>query len=198
VVEDDYDHEFHFGSDPLLPMASVAPSRVIYVGSLSKLLLPTLRVGYVAAPPPFIEAVAHRVSITDGMGSVLTEEATAELIESGEVRRHARKAMQVYARRRLAFAETMARRLGGLAETRTPEGGLAFWLRFRDPAVLDRIEARVLGLGLSMANSYSFAACPQADRGLRIGFASLTEAEADRGLAVLASAALPAIVQAAE
>jgi GntR family transcriptional regulator/MocR family aminotransferase len=50
VIEDDYDHEFHFESQPLLPMASYAPGRVIYVGSLSKLLLPALRVGYIARP----------------------------------------------------------------------------------------------------------------------------------------------------
>src|SRR3954465_6048973 len=87
IIEDDYDHEFHFESQPLLPMASYAPSKVIYVGSLSKLLLPALRIGYVAAPERVIDALSHLISISDGMGNTLTEEAAAELIEIGELRR---------------------------------------------------------------------------------------------------------------
>src|SRR5258708_21086781 len=46
VIEDDYDHEFHFEHQPLLPMASYAPRRTVYIGSMSKLLLPGLRIGY--------------------------------------------------------------------------------------------------------------------------------------------------------
>lgn len=77
VIEDDYDHEFHFGAQPLLPMASYAPDHVIYVGSLSKLLIPTLRLGYVVAPTEVIDAIAYEVSLIDGMGNALTEEAAA-------------------------------------------------------------------------------------------------------------------------
>ena len=91
----------------LLPMASYAPGRVVYVGSLSKLLLPALRIGYVAAPRPVIDAIAHEVSLADGMGNTLTEDAAAHLIETGEVRRHARKATHIYAGRRDAFADIL-------------------------------------------------------------------------------------------
>ncbi len=73
VIEDDYDHEFHFESQPLLPMASYAPERVIYVGSLSKLLLPALRIGYIVAPPKVVNALAQQVMLLDSMGNTLTE-----------------------------------------------------------------------------------------------------------------------------
>lgn len=189
IIEDDYDHEFHFESQPLLPMASYAPARVIYIGSLSKLLLPALRIGYLVAPAPFIEAVAHGVALIDGMGNTLTEEAAAEIIDSGELRRHARKATQVYAARRLAFAAAVAGELGGIVDCHTPDGGLAFWLRFPRVADLDRIEAAAPGLGLSFATSRSFATCDDAERGLRIGFASLREDEARAALRLLARAA---------
>jgi GntR family transcriptional regulator/MocR family aminotransferase len=189
VVEDDYDHEFHFESQPLLPMASYAPSRVIYVGSLSKLLLPTLRIGYIAAPVAFIDAVAHGVSLTDGMGNTVTEDAVAELMSEGELRRHARKVTQVYATRRRAFATTLEETLGGLVDFRVPGGGLAFWLRFPELAVLDRIEANAPVAGLRFASSHSFMTTPDAPRGLRLGFASLTEAEARTALKGLARAA---------
>jgi GntR family transcriptional regulator/MocR family aminotransferase len=190
LIEDDYDHEFHFESQPLLPMASYAPARVIYVGSLSKLLLPALRIGYIAAPPPLIDAIAHQVSTIDGMGNSFTEDAVAELIESGELRRHARKASQIYAARRSAFAEALRDQLGDQADIRVPDGGLAFWLRFPDAALLDRIEQAAPALGLRFADSRSFATSLDAERGLRLGFASATEAEARAAIALLGQAAV--------
>jgi GntR family transcriptional regulator/MocR family aminotransferase len=189
IIEDDYDHEFHFESQPLLPIASYAPSYVIYAGSLSKLLLPALRIGYIAAPKAFIDAVAHTVSLTDGMGNALTEDAAAELIESGELRRHARKATQVYAARRLAFAEAASEAFGDRIRFKTPDGGLAFWLTFPDEGDLDRIEANAPDLGVRLASSRSFATREDAGRGLRIGFASLREDEARKALRTLAKAA---------
>ena len=189
IIEDDYDHEFHFESQPLLPMASYAPSRVIYVGSLSKLLLPALRIGYIAAPKPFIDAVAHTVSLVDAMGNTLTENAAADLIETGELRRHARKVFQVYAARRLAFGRSVTEVLGDLVNFRMPDGGLAFWLTFKRIADLDRLEARLPELGMRVANSRSFATSKSAPRGLRIGFASLREEEARVALNTLARAA---------
>jgi GntR family transcriptional regulator/MocR family aminotransferase len=180
IIEDDYDHEFHFESQPLLPMASYAPSRVIYAGSLSKLLLPALRIGYIAA---------HSISLIDTMGNTLTEDAAAELIESGELRRHARKVFQIYAARRIAFAQSLQAELGDMVKFRMPDGGLAFWLTFPQVADLDRLEARLPELGVSLASSRSFATTKSAPRGLRIGFASLNETEARAALKALAKAA---------
>lgn len=185
LIEDDYDHEFHFESQPLLPMAAYAPEHVIYIGSLSKLLLPALRIGYVVAPAPFLASIAHGISIIDGMGNTVTEDAVAALIDAGEIRRHARKATQIYVARRDAFAATLAETLDGVAQWTTPEGGLAFWLTFADQAVLDRIEARAPARGIRFAPSRSFAASAVARRGLRLGFGSLDVDEARRAMGSL-------------
>jgi GntR family transcriptional regulator/MocR family aminotransferase len=99
---------------------------------------------------------------------------------------------QVYAARRLAFAGALDEELGGVAEYRMPDGGLAFWLSFPDIADLDRIEARAPGLGVSVADSRSFATSEDAPRGLRIGFASLRETESRAALRTLARAAAAA------
>lgn len=187
VIEDDYDHEFHFASQPLLPMAAYAPGRVIYAGSLSKLLLPALRIGYIAAPVEVVEALAHVVSLVDGMGNTVTENTAADLIDSGELSRHARKVRQVYAQRRTAFATALDATLGDRAQYDMPPGGLAFWLRFASDAMLDRIEAGASAAGLRFASSRSFMTRDEAPRGLRIGFASLNEFEARQALEVLRS-----------
>ena len=189
VIEDDYDHEYHFESQPLLPMASYAPERVIYVGSLSKLLLPALRIGYIAAPRAFIDAVAHAVSLTDGMGNTLTEDAAAELMVEGELRRHARRSSQIYAARRQAFDAALSAAFGDTVRYQVPAGGLAFWLRFADPDVLDRIESGASMRGIQLAASASFVAGDDTPSGLRLGFASLTESEAAAAVGRLADAA---------
>ncbi|MBT0668025.1 PLP-dependent aminotransferase family protein [Novosphingobium profundi] len=186
IIEDDYDHEFHFQSQPLLPMAGYAPGQVIYLGSMSKLLLPALRIGYLAAPEPVIAAIAHRVSLTDGMGNTVTEETCADLIESGEVRRHARKAWRVYAERRSAFAALLEEELAGAAQFTLPDGGLAFWVRFAGD--LDAIEERARAAGLRFASHRSFMSRESAQKGLRLGFASLDASEARRAIATLAAA----------
>ncbi|MBV1834357.1 aminotransferase-like domain-containing protein [Novacetimonas pomaceti] len=194
ILEDDYDHEFHFHSQPLLPMASYAPQNVVYVGSLSKMALPALRVGYVAAPVSFVDALAHQVSISDGMGNILTEDAAALLMSEGELRRHARKAARAYAARREFFATSIQTLFGEHVTFRMPAGGLAFWVRFPDMRILDRIERNATREGLRFAPSHSYSVTGKACDGLRLGFGSRTEKEARKALEMLAKAAdLPAI-----
>ena len=185
LIEDDYDHEYHFESQPLRPLASYAPAGTLYIGSLSKLTLPSLRIGYVVASTAVIDAIAGQVMNLDRQGNIISEEAVANLIASGELRRHIRKSHAVYARRRLAFADALRRHLSGLADFTTPSGGLAFWVRFRDAALLDRIDEHAETARLRFAPSTSFAIPPSRERGLRLGFASLDEQEADRALALL-------------
>ncbi|MFV0624412.1 PLP-dependent aminotransferase family protein [Sphingomonas sp. ac-8] len=187
ILEDDYDHEFHFASQPLLPMAAYAPEHVVYISSLSKLLLPTLRIGYVVAPPSLLRSLAHGISLTDGMGNVVTEKAAADLIANGELRRHSRKVRRIYAERRLHFAQQLRDGLGSKVRFDMPNGGLAFWLRFPGRS-LDAIEARARERDLRFAASRSFMASEDAESGLRIGFASLDAAEAEKAILALSEA----------
>nr|WP_233355989.1 PLP-dependent aminotransferase family protein [Henriciella aquimarina] len=187
IIEDDYDHEFHFQSQPLLPIAAYAPGEAVYIGSLSKLLLPALRIGYVAAPSDKIDALAHMVSLNDGMGNTLTENTAALLMETGELRRHARKARKIYAERRERFADALTSILGDKVDFQVPDGGLAFWLTFRGD--LARIEQRASAAGLHFASHRSYKAQRDAPSGLRIGFASLTDAEAIKAIEALNTAA---------
>ncbi|WP_400766008.1 PLP-dependent aminotransferase family protein [Methylosinus sporium] len=189
IIEDDYDHEYHFERQPLLPMASYAPGRVIYVGSMSKLLLPGLRIGYVVAPPPVVKSLANAAAGVDRQGNALTELAVAALVDSGELRRHVRKARQIYAQRRDAFGASLARAFGDAIRFRTPAGGLAFWTTFRDEATLDALERDAPANGLRFLPSTCFAAPPQRGRGLRLGFGSLDAGEAERVIGRLRRAA---------
>jgi GntR family transcriptional regulator/MocR family aminotransferase len=116
------------------------------------------------------------------MGNTLTEDAAAELIENGELRRHARKVRYVYARRRDTFAASLDRHLKAYVDYEIPDGGLAYWLRFKSDDVLDKLECHAEEVGLRFAASRSFMTRDGAPRGLRFGFASMTELEADEAL----------------
>lgn len=185
IIEDDRDREFHFISQPPLPIAAYAPSETIHVGSLSALLPPALRIGYIAAPAPVIDGIVHRMTMTDAPADGLSEGIAAELIGSGALRRHMRKMDPVYARRRQSFAAMIDALVGGAVDHRPPDSGLASWIRFRgDVAGLERSVA-VAGLG-----PYSvrfFASRDGALQGVRIGFGRLDDQEQRRTLEALAA-----------
>src|SRR5262245_11101354 len=131
IVEDDYDHEFHYDGRPVLPLASAdTGGAVIYVGTLSKVLAPGLRIGYVAAPRPVIAQIAAHRSLLDIQGDLATEAAVADLIEDGEVERHVARVRRTYATRREVLARSLRRAFGDRVAFALPPGGMALWVRF--------------------------------------------------------------------
>ncbi len=99
-MEDDYDSEFRFGSRPLEPLRAMDQcERVLYVGTFSKSMLPTIRTGFVLAPPSLRPALAAARQLSDGHGHVAMQAALARFIEEGELARHVRRARREYAAR---------------------------------------------------------------------------------------------------
>ena len=108
IIEDDYDHEFHYDGRPVLPLASAdRAGLVVYIGTLSKILAPGLRVGYIVAPPAVLHSVAAIRSLLDMQGDQATEAAIATLIEDGELQRHVARVRRVYANRRDILAASL-------------------------------------------------------------------------------------------
>jgi GntR family transcriptional regulator/MocR family aminotransferase len=186
IIEDDYDHEFHFTHQPVLPLASADRwGRVIYIGSLSKLLTPSIRIGYVAAARAVVERIALEAALIDRQGDPATETAIAEMIEAGEVRRHTRRVLKVYAERRQVFARLLTQSLGGLAEFSLPDGGLAVWLGLADRVNAARLPAAAADLRLRLYSGAAFSADGEAVQGVRLGFARLNTAELTQGVSRL-------------
>jgi GntR family transcriptional regulator/MocR family aminotransferase len=126
IIEDDYDHEFHFDGRPVLPLASADRSgQVIYIGGLAKVVAPGLRVGFVVAPPPVIARLGEERAVTDRHGNLIVEAAIADLLDDGHIQRHVRRARRIYHERRDALVDALERRLPLRFEV--PAGGLTLW-----------------------------------------------------------------------
>lgn len=188
VIEDDYDHEFHFSHNPMLPLASMdTDGRVIHIGSLSKVLAPGLRLGYIAAPEAVINRCMNEIMLIDRQGNALTELAVAELMRTGEIKRHVRRALKIYQERR----DYAVQRVGELipsATFRIPAGGLALWLKLDARMDMQRLQRDALEQGVAILPGQLFSGTGRAIPALRLGYASLNQQELESGLTALAAA----------
>jgi len=189
IIEDDYDHEFHYDGRPVLPLASRDEAGVVvYVGTLSKVLAPGLRIGYLVAPPAVIARVTELRAATDLQGDQAHECAVAELFEDGELVRHVRRMRRVYRSRRDALVEALRRHLGSVVHVSPPAGGMALWARVDPEVDLDRWSERGLEhrVGFLPGRRYAFDGGPV--HAMRLGFTPLDETELEEAARRMGSA----------
>jgi GntR family transcriptional regulator/MocR family aminotransferase len=179
VLEDDYDSEYRYAGRPLAALKSLdADHRVIYVGTLSKLLFPSLRLGYLVAPPQLAEPFRKLRAALDDQPSMVAQPALAELFRSGHLAAHVRRMRQTYAARQRAFLRAARTHLKGLVTFRAEESGLHLvgrlgsGVRGRTDKAL-AAAARREGIILSALSDYDvFGDGPQ---GLMFGYAAAPE-----------------------
>jgi GntR family transcriptional regulator/MocR family aminotransferase len=189
IVEDDYDHDYHFCLRNVLPIASSerAPN-VIYISSLTKLIAPAVRIGYVAGPKNFIDSLAAFRRVIDRQGDVVMELAVAELMEEGEIRKHARRAFSVYKERRDLMAKYLDTYLSKHASFVKPDGGLAYWVKFNKTIHTGELASKLLkkGVAINPTERFSFDGKPLS--ALRLGYAALDVNELENGIKLLSMA----------
>ncbi|HUJ63603.1 MAG TPA: PLP-dependent aminotransferase family protein [Kofleriaceae bacterium] len=186
IVEDDYDHEFHFDGRPVAPLASAdRDGSVIYIGTLSKILAPGLRLGFVIAPEPVIAALGALRTAIDRQGDQVLEHAVAELLEDGELMRHVRKARRIYAQRRAAFAAMLERELGGALDFALPAGGVTLWARVAGDIDLPAWQRRARGRGVVFATAADLALDAKPRPFMRLAFARYEPRELAEAVRVL-------------
>ncbi len=189
IVEDDYDHEYHFGARSLLPLASdTTTGNVIYISSLSKLLSPALRIGYVTGPEAFIDSLSALRMIIDRQGDTVMENAVAELMEGGAIHRHAKRAFNTYKARRDQMASCLDQYLAPKIHYQKPEGGLAYWVHFNKAIPTTALAAKLLTRGVQVNPSENLFFDKKTQPALRLGYASLDPRSLEEGIKILASA----------
>ncbi len=186
VIEDDYDAEFRYDREPVGALQGLAPDRVATLGTVSKSLAPGVRLGWVLCPPKLVAAVAEEKELGDRGSPGLDQLGLATLIESGRYDRHLRRMRAVYAGKRQALIDALARHapdveLRGLAAgfhavARLPEG-------LDERAVAAAARERSVGLyPMSDYRTAEHSGPPE----LVLGFGNLTESAIERGIARVA------------
>jgi GntR family transcriptional regulator / MocR family aminotransferase len=189
IIEDDYDHEYHYAGKPILPIAA-GPHRanVIYIGSLANLLAPGISTGFVQVPPAVFEHLAVLRAASDARSDVAMECAIAELFEDGELLRHVRRMRRIYATRRDVLVEALRKHLGSALHFRVPDGGMGLWAHVDEGIDLHTWlhEGEQEGVQFFGANRYDFHQREQPY--IRMGFSYLDEAELDEAVQRMARA----------
>lgn len=186
IIEDDYDFDFHYENKPFLPLASIDHNQnVIYIGSISKTFAPALRIGFMVASTELIRAASTLRELMDRQGDTLMEEAFAVMFDTGEVDRHFRKSLKIYKERRDIFCEILASDFRDKITFKVPEGGLGVWAALSAEIDLHKMSRQAGKRGLYIDNGDFYKNESYSTNALRMGFASLNEAEMRKALKIL-------------
>jgi GntR family transcriptional regulator/MocR family aminotransferase len=176
IVEDDYDSEFRYTSQPLESLHSLdRDGRVLYLGTFSKVMLPTLRTGFVVLPPDLRHALRAAKFVADWHTSVPTQAALATFIDDGDLARHLKRAGRAYRERRNRLTAALAGPLSPWLQIIPSVAGLHLSARFREPVDSGRLSARMREAGLAV---WEFTP----PHGLMFGFGAIPTDRIDEGL----------------
>ena len=187
ILEDDYDSEFRHGGRPLMALQGLDERGcVVYVGTFSKSLFPGLRLGFLIAPPPLVDAFA--AARTGGPASTLDQAALARFISEGHFATHVRRMRAAYRERSEALLSALEADCGGALVPRPCETGLQ--LSATLVGALDdrrvRDEAAARGVEVSALSAYSLGKAKAA--GLLLGFGGVRPQAMRAGTQKLAQA----------
>jgi GntR family transcriptional regulator/MocR family aminotransferase len=189
IIEDDYDSEFRFEGRPVEPLHTIdASGRVIYIGSFSKTLLPTLRLGFVATPPSCTPAVHKAKYVTDWHTSMVLQVALAQFIDQGAFARHLRKVRRVYTERHEVVTKILNEDFADL-EVMPAVAGLHVAALARSLSVdqISEVAVRASELGVQVQRLAKFAVDGAPRPGLLFGYGAIPTSRIHAGLALLRS-----------
>lgn len=188
IVEDDYDGEFRYDGRPLPTLKSADRSdRVIYVGTFSKTMFPSLRLGFYLAPQPLVP-IFQRISGAFLQGVPASMQAVmAAFMEEGHFATHLRRMRDIYRERHEAFHEAATRLLGGLMDVPRQTAGFHVTGRFLLPRLgEDGVRARAEAAEIIVSPIGRFCIEPVAGKGLVLGVAAIEPRTIRKGVEVLA------------
>jgi GntR family transcriptional regulator/MocR family aminotransferase len=183
IFEDDYDGEFRYSGRPIPALQGLDRSGcVLYAGSFSKVLFPSLRLAYLVVPTDLMDRFAAAKSLTTRHAAVLDQAVLCEFIEAGHFGRHIRRMREIYASRLSALLESARQELSGLLEVSPIEAGLETvgWLQngIQEKPAAQAAKSRnvdVVPLG-------AYSNRPLSRQGLQLGFAGVDAREIRRGV----------------
>ncbi|MEO0947892.1 MAG: PLP-dependent aminotransferase family protein [Cyanobacteria bacterium J06641_5] len=183
ILEDDYDSEYRYSDRPIPALQGLdRNSMVIYIGTFSKILFPSLRIGYLVVPTAWIPLVSRAKWLCDRQSPSLEQYALTDCITEGHFERHIRRMRQLYDRHRQVLVNALKQYLDTRVEILGENAGIHLMARIdtnlSDEAVLR--SARDLGVGITSAQSY-YLNSPKSGEFI-FGYAQLDETQIQQGI----------------
>ncbi len=190
ILEDDYDSEFRYTGHPLPAMQGIdTDGRVIYIGTFSKSMFPSLRMGYIAAPPTLAPICADIKNLLDRSTAIGVQATLAKFINDGYFMQHIRRMRVIYAQRQAALKSALDTHLADLAQIRdVSPAGLHVTVELKNPAPQGydtAISQKALSQGIiAPALSYYYSGAVK-QQGFVLGFGNGTPQELENGVQIL-------------
>lgn len=186
IIEDDYDSEYRYSGHPLASLQGLdEEGRVLYVGTFSKTIFPTLKLGCLVVPQDLVDVFTGGRILSGSQSPLIDQAILAEFIAEGHFARHVRRMRTLYEKRQQILVEAVKRNLSGLVEMNADDAGmhLVGWLpdylddrEVAQKAVLQNV--RFQSISDSSINKY-----PR--NGLVFGYAAFNEKQIKRGVGKL-------------
>ena len=188
VVEDDYDGEYRYEDQSLQSLQGLdAEGRVIYIGTFSRTVFSSLRVGYLVVPKPLISVFTSAKWLCDRHTATLEQETLAEFITSGLYERHLRRVRRRNAARREALREAIGKYLGDRVEVSGFGAGAHVALWPAAPVSETAVIAKAAALGVAVYGISPYFLAGPSRRGFMLGYSRMTESDIREGVRRLSS-----------
>ncbi|WP_247684655.1 PLP-dependent aminotransferase family protein [Pseudoalteromonas luteoviolacea] len=187
IIEDDYDHEFHYSCPPLQPMAANDPAQiVIYLATFSKIMFAGARMGYVTASDAVLKHLSALKQIVNHKNEALMQLAIADWMAAGHFERHLRRMTKLY-RQRYDVMDTSLQHFqkqGLDIDYLKPQGGMAYWVDLKRD--VSNLPKKLFQAGINAHPEQNFCHSPRARyTHIRLGFAGQAEHDIENGLNAL-------------
>ncbi len=189
VIEDDYDGELRYDIRPIQAIkGGDVEDRVVYVGTLSKVLFPSMRLGYVVSPRTLVESFVRAKHVCDRQTPMLLQMSLADFLSRGHFDRHLLRARRLCGQRRAALLEAVARHLGARVGVEGANAGIhvMMWVKGRSARDVPRMIERAVEAGVGIYPIAPYFVRPPKRAGFLLGYASMDERSIDEGIRRLA------------
>jgi GntR family transcriptional regulator/MocR family aminotransferase len=186
LIEDDYDSEYRYSGPPLPSLQGLAGDvAVIYIGTFSKVMFPSLRIGYVIAPQSLVAKLRRAKWLADRQTPVPEQAALADFIAEGHLERHIRRMRKTYGQRWRALVESLDRHFGDRARVCGDAAGMHALVKFQDA---ERIGEKAAAAKVALVSSASCYLTEPPRGEFILGFSSIGERSIREGIRRLAEA----------
>lgn len=191
IIEDDYDSEYRYGERPIPALQGLdTHSSVLYVSTFSKVLFPSLRIGYLVLPPNLVPLISHAKWLSDRQLPTLDQRVLADFIQEGHLESHIRKMRAYYNRCRQTLVQTLKLHFKERVVILGEQAGIHVMVNFLLPMSTVEIIQRAQQAGIGLISAQPHYLQPTTENTFIFGYGELDQPTIETSIQRLAKAVL--------